>query len=81
MKKQVTELKAGDIIDPPHGERVWLWRDGNKRRYTVTEVHEGMTNKRGRYMKIMATVPSPYGNEEPTTIDCQMLETKQVRVY
>ena len=80
MRKQVTELKAGDIIDPPAAEKKWLWRDGTKRRYTVTAIKEGQTNKRGRYIKILATVPSPY-SDKTSNIDCQMLENKKVTVF
>jgi hypothetical protein len=81
MKKQVTELNAGDVIDPPAGEKKWLWKDGVKRRYTVVSVELGKLTKKGRFMKIKATVPSPYRDEEPTTIDCEMLESKSVTVH
>jgi hypothetical protein len=80
IKKRVTELKKGDIINPPNGEKVWLWRDGIKRRYTVTGIKPGMVNKRGQYIKIEATVPSPY-REKESTIWCEMLETKTVTIY
>jgi hypothetical protein len=79
MKKQVTELKKGDIIDPPAGEKCWLWKDGTKRRYTVLSVVPGMVNKRGSYVKIVATVESPYSGNTVKT-DCQMIETKKVTV-
>jgi hypothetical protein len=79
MRKQVTELKKGDIIDPPAGEKVWLWKDGIKRRYTVVSVRPGKVTKRGRYIKIAATVPTPYGPGD-SSIDCLMLETKSVTV-
>jgi hypothetical protein len=80
MKKQVTELKAKDIIDPPTGEKTWLWRDGIKRRYTVTSISLGKLTKRGQYIKISATVPSPYNDEKPSEIKCEMLSTKMVTV-
>lgn len=86
MKKLVTELTAGDLIDPPAGEKVWLWRDGVKRRYTVTQVVPGKVTKKGRFVKIYATVPSPYADQNgdtdrPSDISCQMIETKSVKVH
>ena len=81
MKKtQVTQLKAGDLIDPPTGEKIWLWRDGTKRRYTVLSVTEGKVTKRGQFFKISATCPSPYGEDLMNT-DCQMIESKRVTVH
>ena len=86
MKKLVTELTAGDLIDPPAGEKVWLWRDGVKRRYTVTQVVPGKVTKKGQFVKIYATVPSPYADhngdtERQSDIRCQMIETKSVKVH
>ena len=81
MKKRVTELTEGDLIDPPAGEKVWLWRDGIKRRYSVVSVEAGKVTAKGGFVRIMATVPSPYGNEQPSNIDCYMLETKLVMVH
>ena len=80
MSKQVTELTTGDIIDPPTGEKKWLWKDGTKRRYTVVSVVPGKVTKKGQFVKINATCPSPYRNEEPFEINCQMIETKKVTV-
>ena len=78
MKIKVSELVRGHIIDPPVGERKWLWTNGVKRLYTVTSTVSGKRTKKGQFIKVMATCPSPYKNEEPTTIDCQMLEDKLV---
>ena len=75
----VTELKAGDIIDPPAGEKVWLWRDGNKRRYTVVSVHRGHVTKKGQFWTVKATCESPYSGEE-FAISCDLLEGKVVTV-
>ena len=81
MKKQVTNLTAGDLIDPPAGEKVWLWRDGTKRRYTVVSVGRGRVTKKGQFVHINSVCPSPYRDEEPFEISCQMIETKSVRVH
>ncbi len=78
-QKFVTELASGDIIDPPAGEKVWIWRDGTKRRYKVVSVELGKKTKRGQHMKIFATCPSPYGDHDMETY-CQMLSTKRVTV-
>lgn len=78
MKIKVSQLVGGHKIDPPVAERKWLWKDGVKRLYTVTSIVRGKTTKKGQFIKINATVPSPYRDEEPTTIDCQMLEDKLV---
>lgn len=78
MKVKVSDLKAGHIIDPPAGEKTWLWKDGVKRLYTVTSIETGKRTKKGQFIKINATVPSPYRNDEPTTISCQMLEDKLI---
>lgn len=82
MKKRVTELKANDVIDPPAAEKKWLWEDGTKRRYTVTGIKEGQVTKKGLYIKIMATVSSPYSedNRQHETF-CLMLNTKSVTVF
>lgn len=80
MKKLVTELKAGDIIDPPAGEKIWLWGDGKKRRYTVTETRKGKTTAKGDFVLISSKCESPYGNDM-IIIKCQMLSTKQVSVF
>lgn len=78
--KIVTDLQSGDLIDPPAGEKVWLWRDGTKRRYTVNSVKPGKVTKRGQFVKISATCPSPYG-DELMSINCEMIETKRVTVH
>ena len=78
MKVKVSDLKAGHVIDPPVGERKWLWRDGVKRLYTVTSIETGKRTKKGQFIKINATFPSPYRNEEVSDISCQMLEDKLV---
>ena len=78
MKIKVSDLREGHIIDPPAGEKKWLWTNGVKRLYTVTSIVRGKTTKKGQFIKVMATCPSPYTNEEPFDIDCQMLEDKLV---
>lgn len=80
-KKPISELIEGDVIDPPYGERAWLWKDGVKRRYTVRSVEQGERTKRGQFMKIRCVCPSPYRNEELFNINCQMLECKMIKVY
>lgn len=80
-KVAAKNLQAGNIIDPPAGERVWLWKDGIKRQYSVTSVELGKRTAKGQFVKIKATFPSPYRNEELSTIDCQILEDKLVTVY
>jgi hypothetical protein len=80
MKKQVTALAAGDVIDPPAGEKVWLWRDGVKRRYTVQEVKPGCVTKKGEFVRIVAMCDSPY-RDQPFPITCEMLATKSVTVF
>lgn len=79
-KVTAANLQAGNIIDPPAGERVWLWRDGIKRRYTVQTVQPGKRTKAGQFVKVVSTCPSPYRNEEPSEISCQILETKLVQL-
>lgn len=79
MKKQVTQLVAGDMIDPPNGERKWLWKDGTKRLYTVVSIAPGRTTKRGNFIRIFASCPSPYRDENFTTVH-EMLETKIVDI-
>ena len=79
-RKQVTALAAGDIIDPPSGEKCWLWSDGVKRRYTVLSIEEGKLTKRGAYVRINATFSSPYDAEKTSTTHCQMIATKTVTV-
>jgi len=78
MKKKVTQLTAGDMIDPPAGEKVWLWRDGVKRFYTVLSIGRGKLTKKGQFVRINATCPSPYADEKPFEINCDMIETKTV---
>lgn len=80
MNKLVTELIAGDIIDPPNAEKVWLWKDGIKRCYTVVSIKAGKVTKKGKFIQITASCPSPYRDEAYTT-KCQMLETKEVFVH
>ncbi len=79
--KQVTELTTGDIIDPPAGEKVWLWRDGTKRRYTVVSIESGKVTKKGSFVQINATCISPYGDQERFEINCQMIATKKVKLH
>ena len=78
MKIKVSQLVSGHVIDPPVGERTWLWTNGVKRLYTVTSIVRGKTTKKGQFIKVLATCPSPMRNEEPFDIDCQMLEDKLV---
>jgi hypothetical protein len=78
-RKQVTDLRQGDVIDPPAGEKVWLWRDGIKRRYTVVSVSRGHVTKKGQFWTVTATCPSPYKDED-FSIRCDMLEGKIVTV-
>jgi len=77
MKILVTSLIAGDIIDPPAGEKKWLWRDGTKRRYTVVSLSAGKVTKKGMFVKINATCESPYDGRT-FDINCQMINTKSV---
>ena len=77
MKILVTSLLAGDIIDPPAGEKKWLWRDGTKRRYTVVSLSAGQVTKKGIFVKINATCESPYGGRT-FDISCEMINTKSV---
>jgi len=79
-RKQVTQLQAGDIIDPPAGEKTWLWKDGTKRRYTVQSIGTGKRTAKGQFVRIFATCPSPYNDEQPFEINCDMLESKIVTV-
>lgn len=81
MAKRVCELVEGDVIDPPAGERGWLWKDGTKRRYTVVRVADGKITKAGRFLRVFAKCPSPYRNEELFEINCDMLENKKVTVH
>jgi hypothetical protein len=78
MKVRVKDLQAGHIIDPPVGERKWLWTNGVKRLYTVTSIETGKRTKKGQFIRIRATFPSPYRNEETSNISCEMLEDKLV---
>jgi hypothetical protein len=78
MKIKVSQLVGGHVIDPPVGERKWLWKDGVKRLYTVTSLERGKTTKKGQFIKINATCPSPYKDEHPFNISCEMLEDKLV---
>jgi len=80
MKKQASTLTDGDIIDPPAGEKTWLWEDGTKRRYTVVSVETGKVTKKGKFVKINATCPSPY-REGEFDISCEMLETNTVTIH
>ena len=83
MRKQVTQLTAGDIIDPPAGEKVWLWKDGIKRRYTVVSVSPGKVTKKGQFVQINCTCDSPYSvvAGKQFNINCEMIETKTVRLH
>jgi len=79
-KKRAADLIAGDKIDPPAGERSWLWRDGTKRQYTVTEVVDGRVDKGGLWKVIKATVASPYGEQTTGPIKCSMRPDKMIAV-
>jgi hypothetical protein len=81
MKKLLTELTAGDVIDPPAGEKKWLWKDGVKRRYTVVAVEPWSRTKKGQFVRINAMCNSPYRDEEAFEISCEMLETKTVKIH
>lgn len=78
IKVTAANLQAGNIIEPPAGEKVWLWRDGVKRLYTVQSVTPGKRTKKGQFVKVNCLCPSPYGNEEPFQINCQLLEDKLI---
>jgi hypothetical protein len=80
VKVAAADLKPGDVIDPPAGERVWLWRDGVKRRYTVTEIKPGRVTKKGSFVRVEAKVASPYAapGAPETPISCEILEGKLV---
>lgn len=81
MKKLVTELQAGDVIDPPQGEKCWLWRDGVKRKYTVVSTKPGKITKKGEFTKITAMCPSPYNNQSPSEHRCEMLSNKLIKIH
>ena len=81
MKKRVQDLVAGDIINPPAGEKVWIWKDGVKRRYRVVSVELGKKTKRGQYIKLNCVCQSPYDASREMENSCQMLATSSVTVF
>lgn len=78
-KKPVTELTAGDQINPPSHERRWLWKDGVKRQLTVIRVYRTCDDKRGAWWVVEASYTSPYGPNE-TTSRFKMRPEKMVKV-
>jgi hypothetical protein len=63
-KKCACNLKPGDIIAPPAHERKWLWRDGVRRMMRVKGVVDGNPDKRGPWLHVTASYPTPYGAED-----------------
>jgi hypothetical protein len=78
IKVTAANLQPGNVIEPPAGEKVWLWRDGVKRLYTVQTVTEGKRTKKGQFVKVNCLCPSPNREEEPFKISCQLLENKLI---
>ena len=77
-KVTAANLQAGNMIEPPAGEKVWLWRDGIKRLYTVQSVTAGKRTKKGQFVKVDCLCPSPNRDEQPFKISCQLLEDKLI---
>lgn len=77
-KVTAANLQPGNLIEPPAGEKVWLWRDGIKRLYTVQSVTPGKRTKKGQFVKVNCLCPSPTAGEKPFAINCQLLEDKLV---
>ena len=80
MKKLVSELKPEDVIDPPTGERCWLWADGVKRQYTIIEIRTGRKTKKGQFLRISYKYPSVH-KDCMSLGSCDMLATKSIKVY
>jgi hypothetical protein len=57
ITKKAQDLKAGDVINPPAHERGWL-----KSKLTVIELKPANPDKRGPWLSIKTSYPSPYGN-------------------